>query len=68
MNLASFVMIYVVVHAILKKTPLYREVRLGRNGVEEIKRHLFFKDDQWAWETLRDSKYNTFLRHSDLAY
>ncbi|XP_042724951.1 rho-associated protein kinase 1 isoform X2 [Lagopus leucura] len=32
-----------------------REVRLGRNGVEEIKRHLFFKDDQWAWETLRDT-------------
>ncbi|XP_065484419.1 rho-associated protein kinase 1 isoform X2 [Caloenas nicobarica] len=32
-----------------------REVRLGRNGVEEIKRHLFFKSDQWAWETLRDT-------------
>ncbi|XP_051466437.1 rho-associated protein kinase 1 isoform X4 [Apus apus] len=32
-----------------------REVRLGRNGVDEIKRHLFFKNDQWAWETLRDT-------------
>ncbi|OXB58408.1 hypothetical protein ASZ78_007776 [Callipepla squamata] len=32
-----------------------REVRLGRNGVEEIKQHLFFNDDQWAWETLRDT-------------
>ncbi|XP_073487546.1 rho-associated protein kinase 1 isoform X2 [Aquarana catesbeiana] len=32
-----------------------RETRLGRNGVEEIKRHLFFKNDQWAWETLRDA-------------
>uniref|UniRef100_A0A8C3TIZ5 non-specific serine/threonine protein kinase n=1 Tax=Chelydra serpentina TaxID=8475 RepID=A0A8C3TIZ5_CHESE len=32
-----------------------REVRLGRNGVEEIKRHLFFKNDLWAWETLRDT-------------
>nr|XP_056710856.1 rho-associated protein kinase 1 isoform X1 [Euleptes europaea] len=32
-----------------------REVRLGRNGVEEIKRHLFFKNDQWAWENLRDT-------------
>lgn len=30
-------------------------MRLGRNGVEEIKRHLFFKNDQWAWETLRDT-------------
>lgn len=43
-------------------------MRLGRNGVEEIKRHLFFKNDQWAWETLRDSKYNVFLRDSDLPY
>lgn len=42
---------------------LFREVRLGRNGVEEIKRHLFFKNDQWAWETLRDSKcYSEYLK------
>ncbi|KAM3839873.1 rho-associated protein kinase 1 isoform 3-T4 [Vipera latastei] len=32
-----------------------REVRLGRNGVEEIKRHPFFKNDQWSWENLRDT-------------
>ncbi|XP_078543570.1 rho-associated protein kinase 1 [Lissotriton helveticus] len=32
-----------------------REVRLGRNGVEEIKRHLFFKNDQWSWDSLRDT-------------
>ncbi|XP_044537387.1 rho-associated protein kinase 1-like [Gracilinanus agilis] len=32
-----------------------RKVRLGRNGVEEIKGHLFFKNDEWAWETLRDT-------------
>ena len=43
-------------------------MRLGRNGVEEIKRHLFFKNDQWAWEKLRDSKlfplacYNEYLK------
>lgn len=43
-------------------------MRLGRNGIEEIKRHLFFKNDQWAWETLRDSKCIIFLRDSDLAY
>ncbi|XP_057197280.1 rho-associated protein kinase 2 isoform X3 [Triplophysa rosa] len=30
-----------------------REVRLGRNGVEEIKRHPFFKNDQWTFSTLR---------------
>ena len=44
---------------------LFREVRLGRNGVEEIKRHLFFKNDQWAWETLRDSKLFLLARHSE---
>ncbi|XP_046722551.1 rho-associated protein kinase 2 isoform X3 [Silurus meridionalis] len=32
-----------------------REVRLGRNGVEEIKRHPFFKNDQWTFETIRDT-------------
>ncbi|XP_069476982.1 rho-associated protein kinase 1 [Ambystoma mexicanum] len=32
-----------------------RDVRLGRNGVEEIKRHLFFKNDQWTWDNLRDT-------------
>ncbi|XP_070603717.1 rho-associated protein kinase 1 isoform X1 [Erythrolamprus reginae] len=32
-----------------------REVRLGRHGVEEIKRHPFFKNDQWSWENLRDT-------------
>uniref|UniRef100_A0A7N6BI21 Rho-associated protein kinase n=1 Tax=Anabas testudineus TaxID=64144 RepID=A0A7N6BI21_ANATE len=32
-----------------------REVRLGRNGVEEIKRHPFFKNDQWTFDTIRDT-------------
>ncbi|XP_054825897.1 rho-associated protein kinase 2 [Eublepharis macularius] len=32
-----------------------REVRLGRNGVEEIKNHLFFKNDQWNWENIRET-------------
>ncbi|KAK2496263.1 hypothetical protein MC885_014887, partial [Smutsia gigantea] len=31
------------------------EERLGKNGVEEIKQHIFFKNDLWAWETLRDT-------------
>ncbi|KAM9777890.1 rho-associated protein kinase 2 [Neosynchiropus ocellatus] len=31
-----------------------REVRLGRNGVEEIKRHPFFRNDQWTFDTIRD--------------
>uniref|UniRef100_A0ABM5GJD9 non-specific serine/threonine protein kinase n=1 Tax=Pogona vitticeps TaxID=103695 RepID=A0ABM5GJD9_9SAUR len=32
-----------------------REVRLGRNGVEEIKFHPFFKNDQWDWDNIRDT-------------
>lgn len=36
---------------------MFREVRLGRNGVEEIKYHPFFKNDQWDWDNIRDSKY-----------
>ncbi|XP_062981235.1 rho-associated protein kinase 2 isoform X1 [Elgaria multicarinata webbii] len=32
-----------------------REVRLGRNGVEEIKSHPFFKNDQWDWGNIRDT-------------
>ncbi|XP_062851487.1 rho-associated protein kinase 2 [Trichomycterus rosablanca] len=32
-----------------------REVRLGRNGVEEIKKHPFFKNDQWTFDTIRDT-------------
>uniref|UniRef100_A0A3B4XGS1 non-specific serine/threonine protein kinase n=1 Tax=Seriola lalandi dorsalis TaxID=1841481 RepID=A0A3B4XGS1_SERLL len=32
-----------------------REVRLGRNGVEEIKRHPFFKNDQWTFNTIRET-------------
>lgn len=41
---------------ILSLTVLFREVRLGRNGVEEIKQHPFFKNDQWNWENIRESK------------
>ncbi|XP_059585582.1 rho-associated protein kinase 2 [Alligator mississippiensis] len=32
-----------------------REVRLGRNGVEEIKQHPFFESDQWNWENIRET-------------
>ncbi|KAI2652076.1 Rho-associated protein kinase 2 [Labeo rohita] len=32
------------------------EVRLGRTGVDEIKCHPFFKNDQWTFDTIRDSK------------
>ncbi|XP_043467266.1 rho-associated protein kinase 1 [Leptopilina heterotoma] len=32
-----------------------RTRRLGSNGVDEIKNHLFFKNDQWTFETLRES-------------
>ncbi|XP_019393681.1 PREDICTED: rho-associated protein kinase 2 [Crocodylus porosus] len=32
-----------------------REVRLGRNGVEEIKQHPFFESDQWNWDNIRET-------------
>ncbi|KAF4532249.1 hypothetical protein B566_EDAN004335 [Ephemera danica] len=31
-----------------------RTRRLGRNGVEEIKSHPFFQNDQWTFDTIRD--------------
>ncbi|XP_069698446.1 rho-associated protein kinase 2 isoform X2 [Periplaneta americana] len=31
-----------------------RTRRLGRNGVEEIKSHSFFQNDQWTFDNLRD--------------
>ncbi|KAK3585004.1 hypothetical protein CHS0354_024918 [Potamilus streckersoni] len=30
-----------------------RTDRLGRNGIEEIKGHPFFRNDQWDWDTMR---------------
>uniref|UniRef100_A0A915IQJ6 non-specific serine/threonine protein kinase n=1 Tax=Romanomermis culicivorax TaxID=13658 RepID=A0A915IQJ6_ROMCU len=33
-----------------------RSVRLGRDGVDEIKSHPFFKNDEWNWETIRHSR------------
>uniref|UniRef100_A0A8C1SRC5 non-specific serine/threonine protein kinase n=1 Tax=Cyprinus carpio TaxID=7962 RepID=A0A8C1SRC5_CYPCA len=32
-----------------------REVRLGRSGVDEIKCHPFFKNDQWTFDTIQDT-------------
>ncbi|KAL8570037.1 hypothetical protein ACOMHN_036314 [Nucella lapillus] len=32
-----------------------RTDRLGRNGVDEIKSHRFFKNDTWQWNTIRDT-------------
>ncbi|XP_013871141.1 rho-associated protein kinase 2 [Austrofundulus limnaeus] len=32
-----------------------RKVRLGRTGVDEIKRHPFFKNDQWTFDNIRDT-------------
>uniref|UniRef100_A0A8C6MCV4 non-specific serine/threonine protein kinase n=1 Tax=Nothobranchius furzeri TaxID=105023 RepID=A0A8C6MCV4_NOTFU len=32
-----------------------RFVRLGRTGVDEIKRHPFFRNDQWTFDNIRDT-------------
>lgn len=29
--------------------------RLGRSGIEDIKAHKFFENDQWTWDNLRES-------------
>lgn len=29
--------------------------RLGRSGIEDIKQHPFFENDQWTWDNLRES-------------
>ena len=29
--------------------------RLGRAGIDDIKRHPFFENDQWTWDNLRES-------------
>lgn len=33
-----------------------RTERLGRNGIEEIKTHQFFRNIDWTWETLRQGR------------
>ena len=34
-----------------------RTDRLGRNGVNEIKSHSFFKNDSWSWDSIRNCKH-----------
>ena len=39
----------------------FRTQRLGRNGIGEIKAHPFFKNDQWDWGNIRQSKSHSSL-------
>ncbi|XP_059211979.1 rho-associated protein kinase 2-like [Centropristis striata] len=32
-----------------------RKVRLGRSGIDDIKRHPFFKNDQWTFDNIRET-------------
>ncbi|XP_066926217.1 rho-associated protein kinase 2-like isoform X1 [Clytia hemisphaerica] len=32
-----------------------RDQRLGRNGISDIKKHPFFKNDKWTWDDIRSS-------------
>lgn len=43
-------------HSVVGSVAVCRTVRLGRTGVEEIKRHPFFKNDQWTFDNIRESK------------
>jgi hypothetical protein len=38
-----------------------RHSRLGRNGVEEIKTHRFFVNDQWNFDNIRLCKLYSFI-------
>lgn len=40
-------------------------VRLGRNGVDEVRQHAFFRNDEWTWETLENGLclYSLHPRH-----
>ena len=31
------------------------DARLGRRGAAEVKRHLFFKQDSWTWDNIRQN-------------
>lgn len=33
-----------------------RKVRLGRNGVDDIKQHAFFQNNQWTFDNIRESE------------
>lgn len=35
----------------------YRMERLGRNGIDEIKTHQFFRNTDWTWDTLRQGNH-----------
>jgi hypothetical protein len=57
-------------HVVKLDAVIYRTRRLGRNGVEEIKSHSFFQNDQWTFDNLRDCKYHlqytkVLIMHAD---
>ena len=57
--LASSCLIFL--STIEKKNILFRSVRLGKNGVGEIKIHSFFTNhNEWTWETIRNGNKNQF--------
>jgi hypothetical protein len=39
----------------------FRNERLGKNGIEEIKAHRFFKNDGWNWSNIRQSKLDVYV-------
>ncbi|KAK0424222.1 hypothetical protein QR680_008555 [Steinernema hermaphroditum] len=41
---------------LIKKLLSEKTVRLGRNGVDEVKEHPFFENDQWTFETIAKTK------------
>ena len=44
----------------------FRTERLGRNGIEEIKSHRFFKNADWTWDTIREGSRKLFFQIPEL--
>jgi len=39
----------------------FRDSRLGKRGIADIKKHPFFKTDLWTWDSIRTSKILLFI-------
>lgn len=36
-------------------SPFGRSIRLGRNGIDDIKHHPFFQNEEWTWDNIRQT-------------
>lgn len=65
-NMFSVYKVYMFASDLSLYAIIFRTGRLGRNGVEEIKSHSFFQNDQWTFDNLRDCKY--YLQYNKMLF